>query len=121
MYTNTDIHIPSWNQPITFFIGKNAAGNFEIIDNANPHDIWFHINDESSAHVIATIPTNPSSKPLNKKQKHQIIKQGAILTKAHSKQKSEKNIEIVYTTINNVEKATPVGTVHIKNAHLITI
>jgi len=123
MYNEVNIQIPSLNQPITFYIGKNATGNFQIIDNSKPQDIWFHISEDSSPHVIASIPSD-LPKPLNKKQKHQIIKQGAVLTKSKSRQKSENSVHIIYTTMNNIEKSTPVGTVIIKNTqniHTITI
>lgn len=33
-------------------IGKNAKNNFEIIDEADPDDLWFHLSEMSSAHGI---------------------------------------------------------------------
>jgi hypothetical protein len=48
---------------------------------------------------------------LDKKQKQQIIKQGALLCKQYSRMKSMKNVEIIYTKIENVEKTNIVGTV----------
>ena len=52
-YTTQELHNQGLNQSILFYIGKSAKGNFEIIDLASPDDMWFHINGDSSAHVIS--------------------------------------------------------------------
>ena len=33
-------------------IGKNKNENWELIDNASNTDIWFHIEDQPSCHVV---------------------------------------------------------------------
>jgi hypothetical protein len=48
---------------------------------------------------------------LDKKQKQQIIKQGALLCKQYSRMKSMKNVEIIYTKIEHVEKLDVIGSV----------
>ena len=49
---------------------------------------------------------------LNNKQKLQIIKQGALICKRYSnKYKSQKNVEVIYTNIENVCKTNVIGTV----------
>ena len=59
-------------------IGKNATDNWNIIDKADNDDMWFHLENESSSHVIIhsldkqIIPKN-------------LIYKGAILCKKHSK------------------------------------
>ena len=70
--------ISALNSSIEFKIGQNAQDNFDIIDESNPNDLWFHLYGESSCHVIAMI--DPEVK-LDKKQKRQIITQGALLCK----------------------------------------
>ena len=75
-------HIPSLKQDIDFNIGQNAQDNFDIIDISQPTDIWFHLQGTSSCHVIAIIPENMK---LDKKQKKQIITQGALICKQNSK------------------------------------
>ena len=102
---------------ITFSIGKNAIGNFMIIDNSQPSDIWFHIHDKPSCHVIAHI--SPDFDKKSSEYKH-IIKTGAILCKQHSKYKSEK-ISIVYTNVNNVTKTDVPGMVTTSNMKYINI
>ena len=46
------IFIPKVNEEVHFVIGKNAKENFEIIDHSKPNDLWFHIENAPSCHVI---------------------------------------------------------------------
>ena len=111
-------YIASLKNSIDFKIGQNSQDNFDIIDISNPNDIWFHLYGESSCHVIASI--NPDIK-LDKKQKRQIITQGALLCKQNSRHKSAKNVNIIYTEIKNIEKTEIVGTVHVNEQKSILI
>ncbi len=101
---------------ITFYIGKNAYNNYDIINKAKNTDIWFHIDNRPSAHVIAVIPDD-----LNKKDLQYIIKQGACICKAQSKYKSEKNLSIVYTTIENITKTDIIGSVFVNKKKKIIL
>lgn len=102
-----EVCIPNIQSNIIYFIGKSAKDNFLVLDKGKEKDIWFHIANESSCHVVATIPEN-----INKKQLYSIIKQGANLCKSNTKKLSqEKNIEIIYTHIKNVHKTEVEGRV----------
>lgn len=103
--------------PIEFSIGKNAQENFDIIDEAEPRDIWFHVEGESSCHVIAHV----SSYILCKKRTSKIIKQGAVLCKQHSRYASSKNLPIIYTFIENVTKTRIPGSVTTENTKRVVI
>lgn len=97
-------------------IGKNAQENFDIIDTSDENDIWFHLDDHSSPHVI--IRTNGLGMKIDKK----IIKRACVLCKQHSKLKSEKKVAVIYTLIKYVKKDEKiVGTVHTTNVKTITI
>ena len=111
-------YIQSLQETIDYKIGLNANDNFDLIDSSNNKDIWFHLSDTSSGHVIANIPLNSK---YNKKQFRQIIKQGALVCKENSKFKSHNNIEIVYTSIDNVVKTNVIGQVKLLNFKLINI
>lgn len=111
-------YIASLKDSINFKIGQNSQDNFDIIDDSEPNDLWFHLYGESSCHVIAII--NPEIK-LDKKQKRQIITQGALLCKQNSRHKSAKNVNIIYTEIKNIEKTEIVGTVHVNEQKSILI
>jgi len=123
--------IPSIGESILYNIGRNAKNNVEIIEESHPEDIWFHVSNESSCHVIAVMNleyyntihngvTDPEKEylrynfipdNLTKKQFMHIIKQGAVICKEYSKCKSEKNVEIIYTNVENVIPTNIVGTV----------
>jgi predicted ribosome quality control (RQC) complex YloA/Tae2 family protein len=117
--------IPSLKINIVYKIGTCAKNNFELIDEADPNDLWFHLNNESSCHVIAclkniTYTTLDDELPnfydinfdeLEKKQKQQIIKQGALLCKQYSRLKSATKVEVTYTKVESICKTDIVGSV----------
>jgi hypothetical protein len=102
------------NQEITFHIGKSASGNFEIIDNADEDDLWFHVDNESSCHVIASIPEN-----MDRKDIRYIVKQGAILCKQNSRFKTKTNI--IYAKVKNVEKTNIPGKVVVSEEKMVSV
>lgn len=112
------LFIPAINKDITFIIGQNAQDNFDIIDNAKPNDLWFHVHNESSCHVIASIP---SDEKFNKKQIQKIVTQGACICKKNAKCKSNKEVTIVYTYVANIVKTHITGQVHLTNEKFVTI
>jgi predicted ribosome quality control (RQC) complex YloA/Tae2 family protein len=110
------INIPNNNFSIEFVIGKNAHENFEIIDDAEAHHMWFHIEGQSSGHIIAKIDDD-----VDKKTLRYIVKQGAVLCKQVSKYARFKNINIVYARIRDVEKTDTIGMVHVSNPKYVSI
>jgi len=118
-------YIPSLKKSIVYKIGSDAKNNFELIGEADKDDLWFHLKGTSSCHVIAclkniTYTTLDDDMPncydlnfdeLETKQKQQIIKQGALLCKQYSRLKSMKNVEIIYTKIEHIEKLDVIGSV----------
>jgi predicted ribosome quality control (RQC) complex YloA/Tae2 family protein len=110
-----DIYIHKIKETITFYIGKNAKDNFDVIDMGSSEDIWFHANDESSCHVIAIIPEN-----LDKHGIKSIIKIGAQLCKQNTKKLSSlNNVEIMYAQLKNVTKTSIPGAVTVVNSKKI--
>jgi len=103
---------------IQYLIGENAKDNFKIIDLANSNDIWFHVEDKPSCHVIAILSLESS---MNKKDLQYIIKQGAVLCKQHSKYASDKNVPIIYTKIENVVKTDTPGMVNVSSTKRVVI
>lgn len=118
-------YIPTLKLNVVYKVGKDADNNYQIIDESDKEDIWFHIKNSSSCHVIACLKNikfnrydnelpnyyNIDFDTLDKKQKQQVIKQGALLCKQFSKLKNQKNLEIIYTKIENVFKTETVGSV----------
>ena len=78
--------------------------------------MWFHIEGQSSGHIIAKI-----DEEVDKKTLRYIVKQGAVLCKQVSKYARLKNINIVYARIRDVEKTDTIGMVHVSNPKNVAI
>jgi len=114
MKTET-VFVQGVKREIIFHIGKNKDDNFEVIDNGNPDDIWFHAKDISSCHVVCEV-----TEDINKKDLRYIIKAGALLCKNNTnKLKGQKNVEVIYTEIKNVTKTSIPGCVTTENTKTI--
>jgi predicted ribosome quality control (RQC) complex YloA/Tae2 family protein len=113
-----EIYIPKLSTEITYWIGSNAQDNFNIIEQAEPTDIWFHIGSHPSAHIIARISHLDK---LDKKSLQQIVTQGAVLCKQVSKYSSVKNLDITWAYISNVKLTNILGTVNVSCSKNIII
>ena len=51
---------------ITFRLGKNALENHELIDDADPNDLWFHLDGFPSGHCILEVNRNNNFDSNNK-------------------------------------------------------
>jgi len=114
-----EVFITKLNLDITFVIGQNATENFQIIDDSQPTDLWFHVAEFPSCHVIAKI--NDIMTSINRKDMKYVVKQGAVICKQYSKYKSVKNLDINYTEISNVQKTNVIGSVITRNIKIINI
>ena len=114
-----EVFIPKLNLDITFVIGQNAEENFQIIDDSQPNDLWFHVAEFPSCHVIAKI--NDIMTSINRKDVKYVIKQGAVICKQYSKYKSVKNLDINYTEISNIQKTSVIGSVITCNVKSVSI
>jgi predicted ribosome quality control (RQC) complex YloA/Tae2 family protein len=103
---------------ITYNIGVSAQDNFDLIDASSPQDIWFHVQDLPSCHVVVVMPENEK---LDKNKMRTIIKQGAVICKKHSKYASHKNLPMIYTKIENIQKTDTIGSVVTTNTKTIII
>jgi len=52
-----------WIEGYKVQLGKNEKGNVKILQNARAKDIWFHLKDQPSTHVIVT--TDKQNLPMN--------------------------------------------------------
>jgi predicted ribosome quality control (RQC) complex YloA/Tae2 family protein len=103
---------------ITYHIGVSAQDNFDLIDASSPQDIWFHVQDLPSCHVVVVMPENEK---LDKNKMRALVKQGAVICKKHSKYASHKNLPIIYTKIEDVQKTNIPGSVAATNTKTIII
>lgn len=111
-------YIDSIRGNIEFRVGQHAQDNFDLIDTSAPTDLWFHIRDGASCHVVAVVTEGAS---YNKKQLRHIATQGAVICKQHSKYKSESNVQVMYTQIQHVTKTSTVGMVNVSTYSTISI
>ena len=89
------------NIEYTIYEGKNAQGNNSLLDECNENDIWFHVNNSPSAHIVLSTTIIKPPK--------QVIKRCCCICKASTK--TSNKVEIVYTTRSNLEKVNDRGTV----------
>jgi predicted ribosome quality control (RQC) complex YloA/Tae2 family protein len=104
--------IDSLNINVDFIVGTNAQENHDIIDAADPEDIWFHVAGYPSCHVISKIPQDLV---LEKNDILKIAKQGAVVCKELSGLKKNKDVKIDWTRIKYVTKLDKPGSVSITN------
>jgi predicted ribosome quality control (RQC) complex YloA/Tae2 family protein len=86
------------NTNYNIIIGKNATDNTKIVKNASPSDVWFHVLDKPSCHVILVNEHKINAIP------RQVIKRCAYLCKINSSSSSKSTkCPIIYTSIDNVK------------------
>jgi predicted ribosome quality control (RQC) complex YloA/Tae2 family protein len=102
----------------TIKIGKNAKENWNLIDNSELFDLWFHLDDCPSAHVVISqdIKINYDIFYSN-----QIILLASEYCKANSKIKNKGKNKIIYTEIKNLKKGKEIGSVLVSNPKYIFI
>jgi len=100
------------NQEYIILIGQSREENTELVNTSEPENIWFHVANAPSSHVILKTTCKVKEVPL------QVIKRCACLCKSHSKSKSISKCDIIYTQIKNIESTTIVGQVNTNSATL---
>lgn len=105
-------HIDSLGIDVEFVVGGNAQENHDIIDDASPDDLWFHVSGHPSCHVISKVPADVV---VDKNGILKIAKQGAVVCKELSGLKKQKDVTIDWTRIKYVTKLEKLGSVTITN------
>lgn len=109
---------------VVYEVGQNAQENHDLIDAADPADLWFHVTGRPSCHVIAHVPAKVHESPSKQRRAalRKIITQGAMLCKRFSKYASEKQLSMDVTSIANVTKTDVPGSVVVGgDAHTVTV
>ncbi|GIY67195.1 coiled-coil domain-containing protein 25 [Caerostris darwini] len=87
--------------PAMIYMGLDKFENEDLIKWGFPEDIWFHVDDLSSAHVYLRLEKNKTIDDIPP----ELLQDCAQLVKANSIQGSKKNnINIVYTEWSNLKK-----------------
>jgi predicted ribosome quality control (RQC) complex YloA/Tae2 family protein len=104
------------NELFSYVVGENSFENFQLIDEANLNDLWFHANNLPSCHVVVKI----ENKNLEKKTIQKIITQGALLCKYNTNSlKSLNKIDFLCCNIGNLKKGKKEGSVYFINDKLL--
>lgn len=101
---------------IDFIVGQSAKENHALIDAADPNDLWFHIADKPSCHVIAKLPVGVS---INKHILQKIVRQGATVILQQSRSGSGSKDRVEWTRIKNVTKLDRPGSVSVTDIRII--
>ncbi|CDJ45508.1 hypothetical protein, conserved [Eimeria tenella] len=90
------------------YMGRDKFENEDLIVNAFPEDVWFHVSELSSAHVYVRMPfgqTNFEELPA------QVIAEACQLTKQNSIEGCKQSeVKIVYTPAGNLKKTANMET-----------
>ena len=99
-------------------VGQNEKDNWNIIDDSDDSDLWIHVHNLPSAHVIIKEIFDKNNINSNE-MTEEIIKLGCQYVKKQSKYPINKKMEFIYTTIKNVSKDKIVGSVKVSEFKLI--
>ena len=107
----------SLNMELNFRRGKNAQDNWTIIDESKPNDLWFHLADYPSSHLVLSLPEGKTYRDLSK----QTIVHCASECKKRSKYSLMKKVKITYTEIKELLKGDSIGSVLVNQSKNITL
>lgn len=100
------------------YMGKDKYENEELIRYGLPEDIWFHVDNLSSAHVYLRLPRGESWEEIPEG----VLEDCVQLVKANSIQGCKlPNVPVIYTPHSNLKKTQgmDVGQVGFKNDKLV--
>jgi len=101
---------------LQFRIGKNATENTELVLLASEQDVWFHVADAPSAHLVYF---NGLGHDLESLRKSGVIYRMAVELKKASKYRD--NVRIIYDYIRNIKTTPKPGLVYTKNPRSIVV
>lgn len=103
------------------FVGTSAKENWKLIDESDPFDLWLHVDNYPSGHVVIKERLKGKSELEVPDYPNQIIGLGADYCKSQSKYSNIQKLKIVYTLVANLKKGKEVGSVFISKSQFIFI
>lgn len=98
---------------LTYKIGKNAKENWDLIDESVDEDIWIHLHNYPSGHVIIE---------KTKEITNENILHGCVLCKEYSKYKNLKSVKCSVLPRKFIKKGKTLGEVKLlKQPIVITV
>ena len=94
---------------LNIMIGESAQDNVDIIHQARQFDLWFHVKNVPSCHVVLQLPTSKS-----KVSRSTLIhcKQLCI----NNSSKSNDNSDVICSSIKHIKKGEKLGSVYSKSS-----
>lgn len=94
---------------LVIYMGRDKYENEELIAHGWPEDVWFHVDDLSSAHVYLRLPRGPLRAQFRStgtlEHLPSVLKECCALVKANSIEGSKKHqVSVVYTPWENLVK-----------------
>jgi predicted ribosome quality control (RQC) complex YloA/Tae2 family protein len=102
----------------TFTIGKNAEDNTRLVLASEPHDVWFHVQGMTSAHLVYKNPDNLS---LDDLRSNGTIYRMAVTLKQRSKYRKIPTLPMDYCYINDVTTTSTPGLVTIVHGKVMNV
>jgi predicted ribosome quality control (RQC) complex YloA/Tae2 family protein len=99
----------------TIKIGQNNRENWTLIDNAHSDNIWFHVSNAPSAHIILETTCHIKDVPSH------VIYRCAVLCSKRSKSHKERHILVNYTYTKHVTKGENIGEVIVNKVFTIRV
>ena len=98
---------------LRFFVGKNARENWQLLDNAEDHDLWIHLHQHTSCYVII--------ENTDLIEDEDII-YGCELCKKHSKLKDKNRVKCDVLAVEHVKKGKRAGeAILLENPKIISV
>ena len=107
---------------VTYYIGKTQQENHDVIDLgfstglSSERNIWFHLANTSSCHVVAIVPEG-----IPRKERGKIIKQGALLCKQHTAKVAGQRVSVTYAPMSAITKEQTPGSVTVSEPKTIVV
>jgi len=98
----------------SIIVGENKYENSKIVKDANEKDMWFHVENMPSCHVVLKTAGL-------KRVPRQVIKRCAYLCKINSNAKTLGKCNILYTFISNVKPTEIAGEVVVKECKIAKV
>ncbi|KAF1826129.1 DUF814-domain-containing protein [Dissoconium aciculare CBS 342.82] len=95
-------------EPAAFiYVGKDKVENEDLIAHGWPEDVWFHVDNLSSAHIYLRMRDNETWDNIPE----ELLTDCAQLTKANSIEGNKKdNVTVIYTPWSNLKKSGNMAT-----------
>ncbi|KAK5120532.1 Coiled-coil domain-containing protein 25 [Meristemomyces frigidus] len=95
--------------PAFIYVGKDKVENEDLIAHGWPEDVWFHVDNLSSAHIYVRLRADQGE--TWDKIPEELLTDCAQLTKANSIEGNKKdNVTIIYTPWSNLKKSGDMAT-----------